>query len=82
MPPSREELAAALLGAATEVLGEVPDGLSDDSDLREDLGADSLDLLEIVMVLEETFDFTAEEDDFAEVVTVGDALDVLGKILP
>lgn len=80
--PSREEFAAALLDAATEVLGEVPDGIAEDWDLREDLGADSLDLLEIVMVLEENFDFTAEEADFAEVTTVGDALDVLAKIVP
>ena len=79
--PSREEFAAALLEAATEVLGEVPEGVSEDWDLREDLGADSLDLLEIVMVLEEDFDFTAEEDDFAEVTTVGDALDVLTKLV-
>jgi acyl carrier protein len=80
--PSREEFAAALLEAATEVLGEVPDGISEDWDLREDLGADSLDLLEIVMVLEEDFDFTAEEDDFTGVATVGDALDVLVKLVP
>ncbi len=80
--PSREEFAAALLDAATEVLGEVPPGITETSDLREDLGADSLDLLEIVMVLEEDFDFTAEEDDFAEVVTVGDALDVLAQLVP
>lgn len=80
--PSREEFAAALLEAATEVLGEVPEGVREEWDLREDLGADSLDLLEIVMVLEEDFDFTAEEDDFAEVVTVGDALDVLTKLIP
>lgn len=80
--PSRDEFAAALMEAAEEVLGEVPEGIAEDWDLREDLGADSLDLLEIVMVLEEDFDFTAEEDDFAEVVTVGDALDVLGKVVP
>jgi acyl carrier protein len=79
---SREELAAALVEAATEVLGEVPEGISEEWDLREDLGADSLDLLEIVMVLEEDFDFTAEEDDFAEVTTVGDALTVLGRLVP
>ena len=60
--PSREEFAAALLEAATQALGEVPEGVSEDWDLREDLGADSLDLLEIVMVLEEDFDFTVEED--------------------
>jgi acyl carrier protein len=80
--PTRDECAAALLKAAIDVLGEVPEGISDDSSLSDDLGADSLDLLEIVMVLEDTLDFTAQEGDFSDLTTVGDAVDVLVKIAP
>jgi acyl carrier protein len=80
--PEREELAAALLAAAGEVLNDPPDHLDESWSIEDDLGADSLDLLEIIMVLEGTFDFTAKEDDFVGVTTVGDALDKLDKLLP
>jgi acyl carrier protein len=66
--------------AAEEVLGEVPGGLTEDSDLFDDLGADSLDLLEIVMALEDRLDLTADEQDFVGVKTVGEAVDVLARI--
>ncbi len=43
-----------------------------DSDLREDLNADSLDFVELVMELEEEFEFEADEDKMQEIKTVGD----------
>jgi acyl carrier protein len=79
--PTRDELAEAMRDAAAEVLGEVPEGYSEASRLEEDLGVDSLDMLEIVMVLEDRFDFTRDEGVFADVETVGQALDVLADIV-
>lgn len=73
-------LVKALVTAAEEVLGEVPQGLTEASSIAEDLGADSLDLLEIVMALEERLDLTADEQDFVGVTTVGDAVDVLERL--
>jgi acyl carrier protein len=67
--------------AADEVLGEVPPGLTEASSIVEDLGADSLDLLEIVMALEDELDLTADERDFVGVETVGDAVDVLTRLV-
>ena len=66
--------------AATEVMGEVPPGLTEASSITEDLGADSLDLLEIVMALEDVLDLTADEQDFVGVETIGDAVDVLARL--
>ena len=77
---SRDELLKALLAAADEVLGEVPAGLTEASSLTDDLGADSLDLLEIVMALEDELDLTADEQDFVGVRTVGEAMDVLARL--
>ena len=48
---------------------------------KEDLDADSLDLVELVMGLEERFDIEVPEDDLEGVTTVGHALDlVLTKV--
>lgn len=43
-----------------------------ESDLKEDLQADSLDFVELVMELEEEFGFEADEDKLAGLKTVGD----------
>ena len=43
----------------------------------EDLGADSLDLYQIAMHLEENFDVSFGEDDLSQVITVQDAYDLL-----
>ena len=79
--PSRDELRESLIHAAQEVLGEVPPELTEASSIFEDLGADSLDLLEIVMALEDRLDLTADEQDFVGVKTVGDAVDVLTRLV-
>lgn len=45
-----------------------------ESDLKEDLQADSLDFVELVMELEEEFDFEADEDKLASLKTVADVV--------
>ncbi len=42
------------------------------ADIMEDLGADSLDLVEILMVVEEQFGITVPEEEFPNLRTVGD----------
>ncbi|OQY28983.1 MAG: acyl carrier protein [Candidatus Cloacimonetes bacterium 4572_55] len=48
----------------------------------DDLGADSLDTVELVMAFEEEFDIEIPDEDAENLVTFGDALDYLGKKLP
>ena len=43
----------------------------------EDLGADSLDLVELVMALEETFDIEVAEDELKDISTVGEAFELI-----
>lgn len=43
----------------------------------EDLGADSLDLVELIMALEENFDIEIPEEDAEKIVTVGDAVEYI-----
>ena len=40
----------------------------------DDLGADSLDIVELVMAMEETFDIEIPDDDAAKIQTIGDAV--------
>jgi acyl carrier protein len=55
---------------------EVPLGqISEQTRFREDLDADSLDLYELVMELEDNYGIKVSEEEAAEIETVGDAVD-------
>lgn len=43
----------------------------------DDLGADSLDLVELIMALEENFDIEIPEEDAEKIATVGDAVEYI-----
>lgn len=45
-----------------------------EASFREDLGADSLDVVELVMELEDEFDMEISDEDAEKIVTVGDAI--------
>lgn len=49
--------------------------ITSDTSLIDDLGADSLELVDLVMTLEEEFDFEIPEEDFDKIKTVGDAVE-------
>jgi acyl carrier protein len=77
----RDEALSALREVAVEVLSVDPDAVVEEARFKEDLDADSLDLVELVMGLEERFDIEVPEDDLEGVTTVGHALDlVLAKV--
>jgi len=77
----RDDALAALREVAVEVLSVEPDAVTEDARFKEDLDADSLDLVELVMGLEERFDIEVPEDDLEGVTTVGHAVDlVLTKV--
>jgi acyl carrier protein len=77
----REEALSALREVAVDVLSVEPDTVVETARFKEDLDADSLDLVELVMGLEERFDISVPEEDLESVATVGQAVDlVLGKV--
>lgn len=43
----------------------------------DDLGADSLDMVELIMAIEEEFEFEVPEEDAENIVTVGDAINYI-----
>ena len=58
---------------AVEVLQVAPEAIVPDASFAEDLDADSLDLVELIMALEEAFDITVEEDELKDVATIAQA---------
>jgi acyl carrier protein len=61
---------------------EVPlDQISEQTNMREDLDADSLDLYELVMELEDTYGISVSEEEAADIETVAQAADfVAGRL--
>ncbi len=77
----RAEALSTIRDVAAEVLSVDPDQVTETARFKEDLDADSLDLVELVMGLEEKFDIEVPEEDLEGVTTVGQAVDlVLGKV--
>jgi acyl carrier protein len=63
-------------------LGVSEDEVTPDAKFVEDLGADSLDRVELVMRLEEEFDLEIPEDDALKIQTVADAVEYIEKKKP
>jgi len=74
-----DSLLVAFVNAALEVVGELPVDITEDSGI-EDLGIDSLSLIEISMILEDDLGITLRSKEFEGVETVGDALAVFARL--
>ena len=57
-----------------EQLGVAEDEVSSNASFTEDLGADSLDIVELVIALEEEYDLEISEEDAEKIRTVGDVI--------
>ncbi|MBI2711166.1 MAG: acyl carrier protein [Actinobacteria bacterium] len=73
----RSEVLDAVRESAVELLKVEPDQVTEQAAFGEDLDADSLDLTELVMALEDRFGIEVPEDDLGDVRTVGDAVDLV-----
>jgi len=62
-----------------DVLGVNADDVKPESKFVDDLGADSLDLVELIMSLEDKFQIEISDADAEKILTVQDALDYIGK---
>ncbi len=60
-----------------EQLGVDEDQVTDEASFMEDLGADSLDTVELVMALEEEFDIEISDEDAEKIQTVQHAVDYI-----
>ena len=60
-------------------LGIEPEKVPPDASFTKQLGADSLDVVELVMAFEEAFEIDIDDEAAGEIVTVQDALDYIEK---
>ena len=60
-------------------LGKDVSEIADDKDLVKDLGADSLDAVELIMAIEEEFGVTISDEDGSNVKTVKDVVNLIEK---
>ena len=68
-----------LIEIIAKQLGVDEENVTPDSSFMEDLGADSLDTVELVMALEEEFDIEIPDSDAEKIQTVQDALSYLDE---
>ncbi len=71
---SENEIFERVKEIIVEVLAVEPDSVTMEASFREDLGADSLDLVELVMAFEEEFGGTISDEEAQQIKTVGDAV--------
>lgn len=74
---SKEEIMAKLKPVIAEQLGVEESDVTDTASFTEDLNADSLDLVELIMSLEEQFGLQISDEDAEKLTTVGEAVDYI-----
>ena len=74
---STEEVFERVKKIIVEQLGATEASVTMEASFIDDLGADSLDIVELVMAIEEEFDIEIPDSDAEKVVTVGDVVDYI-----
>jgi acyl carrier protein len=61
-------------------MGVDPDKVTETASFIEDLGADSLDIVELIMTFEEEFDMEMSDEDAEKIATVGDVINYIKEL--
>ena len=79
MAASREEILGRVKEVLVEQLGIDESEITGDASFAEDLDADSLDLVELIMELEDQFGIKISDEDAQKITTVGQAVEFVSK---
>jgi acyl carrier protein len=74
---TKEEILAKVKSVVSEKLNVGEDQVTSDAKFVEDLGADSLDQVELIMALEDEFDLKIPEEEAEQLSTIGAAVDFI-----
>lgn len=79
---SNEEIFQTMKDLVAEQFAMEPEEVTMETSFEEDLGADSVDLVELVMAMEEEFEIgETQEEDLSGLKTVGDAVNYIARKL-
>ena len=78
---TKQEIAAGVRQAITDRVGYTHAKVGDEKDLELDLGLDRIDVVELVMNVEESFDIEIAEEEAKKVNTVGDLIGIVTRKL-
>jgi acyl carrier protein len=76
---TKEDVVARVKDLIAESLGVNKEEIVPGASFIEDLGADSLDIVELVMAIEKEFDIEISDDDAEKITTVQDAIDYISE---
>ena len=78
---TRSEITETIQRISCDITGAIPEAVNAESKFVEDLRADSLDMIEIVMKVEDEFNIEIPDEDVENIKTVGQAIDyVAGRL--
>ncbi len=77
----RDELLKKIKAIVADKLSIGEDQVTEEASFIDDLGADSLDTVELVMALEDEFDLDIPDEDAEKMTTVGKAIDYVLEVL-
>ena len=70
----KNEIAARIIEIVAEKMDKPKEDITPEKSIINDLGADSLDVVELVMDIEDEFDLSVPEEEAQKIVTIGDAI--------
>lgn len=77
----KSQIEAKVIEIIATQLGREQDTITGDSDIANDLGADSLDLAELMIAFEESFEIDIDEENVGNITTVNDVVEQIAKQL-
>ena len=77
-----EEISAKVYGIIADKLGVEPSEITNEASFTNDLGADSLDTVELIMEFEKVFELQIPDEKAETIQTVGDAIEYIEANLP